>query len=152
MKLLRLEKTTKIIYSRHQPMTPYPLTMPLSATSTQLLNTSRDSDSTTSLGSLCQCTTTLSEKKCFLISNLKLPWHNLRPYFSPYLGEGASSLLITASFQAVESNKASPESPLLQIEKPCFPQLLPIRLVLQTLHSSIALLWTCSRASMSFLQ
>ena len=35
------------------------------------LNTSRDGDSTTFLGSLFQCLTTLSVKKCFLISNLK---------------------------------------------------------------------------------
>jgi len=46
----------------------------LSATSTCFLNTSRDSDSTTSLGSLCQHLTTLSEEKFFLISNLSLPW------------------------------------------------------------------------------
>jgi len=37
------------------------------------LNTSRDSDSTTSLGSLFQCLTTLSIKKFFQISNLNLP-------------------------------------------------------------------------------
>ncbi|KAK4810608.1 hypothetical protein QYF61_007345 [Mycteria americana] len=38
----------------------------------------RDGDSTTSLGSLFQCLTTLSVKKFSLISNLNLPWHNLR--------------------------------------------------------------------------
>ena len=54
--------------------------MPLSATSTCLLNTSRDGDSTTSLGSLFQCWTTLSVKKFFLISSLNLPWCNLRPF------------------------------------------------------------------------
>ena len=45
--------------------------MSLSATSPRFLNTSRDSDSTTSLGSLCHCITALSEKKCSLIPNLK---------------------------------------------------------------------------------
>jgi len=54
--------------------------MSLSATSTWSWNTSRDGESTTSLGSLCHCLTTLYEKKCFLISNLKLSWHNLRPF------------------------------------------------------------------------
>ncbi|KAK4829075.1 hypothetical protein QYF61_002019, partial [Mycteria americana] len=54
--------------------------MSLSTTSTHLLNTSRDGDSTTSLGSLLQCLTTLSVKTFFLISNLNLPWHNLRPF------------------------------------------------------------------------
>jgi len=42
-----------------------------SAMYTHLLNTSRDGDSTTSLGSL-------SVKKFFLISNLNLLWQNLR--------------------------------------------------------------------------
>jgi len=58
---------------------PCPLTVSLSAPPTRSLNTSRDSDSTTSLGSLCHCLTTLSEKKSFLISNLNLPWCNLIP-------------------------------------------------------------------------
>jgi len=53
----------------------------LSATSAHLLNTSRDSDSTTALGSLFQCLTTLSVKKFFLTSNLNLPWcHFLLSY------------------------------------------------------------------------
>ncbi|KAK4823265.1 hypothetical protein QYF61_000232, partial [Mycteria americana] len=54
--------------------------MSLSATSTRLLNTSKDGNSTTSLGSLFQCLRTLSVKKIFLISNLNLPWCNLRPF------------------------------------------------------------------------
>ena len=55
--------------------------MSWSAISTCFLNTSRDGDSTTSLGSLLQCVTTLSGKKFFLISNhLNLPWCNLRPF------------------------------------------------------------------------
>jgi len=51
----------------------------LSTTSRQFLNTSRDGDPTTSWGSLFQCLATLSAKKLFLISNLNLPWCNLRP-------------------------------------------------------------------------
>uniref|UniRef100_A0A8V0XGV5 EH domain-containing protein n=1 Tax=Gallus gallus TaxID=9031 RepID=A0A8V0XGV5_CHICK len=43
-------------------------------------HTSRDGDSTTSLGSLFQCLTTLSVKKFFLIFKLNLPWCNLRPF------------------------------------------------------------------------
>ncbi|KAK4824165.1 hypothetical protein QYF61_011292, partial [Mycteria americana] len=54
--------------------------MSLSTTSIRLLNNSRDGDVTASLGSLFQCLTTLSVKKFFLISNLNLPWHNLRPF------------------------------------------------------------------------
>ena len=54
--------------------------MSWSATSTHFFNTSRDGHSTTSLGSLFQCLTTLSVKKFFPIPNLNLPWHNLRPF------------------------------------------------------------------------
>lgn len=52
---LRLEKTVKVIQSSHQSMY-------LSAISARLLNTSRDRDSTTSLGSMFQWVTTLSLK------------------------------------------------------------------------------------------
>lgn len=44
--------------------------MPLSTTSTCILNTSRGGDSTISLGSQFQCLTTVAVKKCLLISNL----------------------------------------------------------------------------------
>jgi len=43
------------------------------------VNTSRDSDFSTSPGSLCQCLTTLSENKFFLTSNLTL-FCNSRPF------------------------------------------------------------------------
>ena len=58
---------SKVIKFNDQAITPCPLTMSLSATSTCFLNTSRDGVSTTSL---FQCLTTLLEKKCFLTSNL----------------------------------------------------------------------------------
>jgi len=48
--------------------------MSLSTTSKCSLNTTRVSDSTTSLGSPFQCLTTLSEKQYFLTSSLNLPW------------------------------------------------------------------------------
>ena len=51
--------------------------MSLSTTSTLFLNTSRNSNSTTSLGSLFQCLITLYMKKFFLIPSLGLPWCNL---------------------------------------------------------------------------
>ena len=56
---LWLGKTTKVIEFDCQPIS----TTPLSATSPHLLNISRDSDSTTSLGRLFQCLSTPSEKK-----------------------------------------------------------------------------------------
>lgn len=54
--------------------------MSQSATATGTLNTSRASDSTTSLGHLFQYLTTLSMKKFFLMFNKNLPWNNLRPF------------------------------------------------------------------------
>jgi len=71
---LRLEKTSKAIQSNSNQSPPCPLTTSLSATSPQLLNTPRDGDCTTSLGSLCHCITTLPEKKCFLTPSVNLPW------------------------------------------------------------------------------
>ncbi|KAK4828136.1 hypothetical protein QYF61_023934 [Mycteria americana] len=82
----------------------------------------RHGDSTTSLGSLFQCLTTLSVNKFILISNLSLQWHNLKPF----------PLLL--SLVVVERDKVSPQPPFLQANQPQFPQLLLIRLVLQTLH------------------
>lgn len=54
--------------------------MSLIAASPQLWNTSRDCDSTISLGTLCQCPTTLLGKNFFLICNLNLLWYNLKPF------------------------------------------------------------------------
>ena len=68
-----------------------------------------------------------------------------------YAGEVTNTHHASASPQVVvESNKVSPEPPLLQT-KSQFPHLLLRRLTLQTLTSLIALLWTCSRLLMSFL-
>ena len=75
MESRRLEKTITI-----NSFSPCPLNMSLHTTSTHFLNASKDSDSTTSKDSLFQYLTTLSEKKFFLISNLNLPWHNLKPF------------------------------------------------------------------------
>lgn len=76
--------------------------MSLSALSTRFLTTSRN---ITILGSLFQCLTTPSEKKCFLLSNLNLPWHNLRSHFLSsyhcYPGEEADPHLATIPFQGV---------------------------------------------------
>ena len=96
---------------------------------------SRDSDSATSLGSLFQCLTTLLENNFFLISNLNLPWHNLRPFplvLSLLPGEVADPHLTMTSLQAVvEIDKVSPEPPLLQNKQSQFLQPLLMRLVLQ---------------------
>ena len=51
-----------------------------SSSSRHLLNTARDSDSTTSLGRPFQCLTTLWEKRFFFMYNLNLLWNNLWPF------------------------------------------------------------------------
>ncbi|XP_051625283.1 uncharacterized protein LOC127461479 [Manacus candei] len=133
-----LEGTFEII---NPSLDPTPLWFPAhgtDATSSLSLNTSRDGESTPSLGSPFQWLSTLSAKKFFLISNLNLPWHSCRP--SPLV------LLMVAwekrpipppappSCQGVaESEEVSPEPPLLQAEPPQLPQPLLTALVLQSL-------------------
>ena len=69
----RLEKTSKITRYNHQPIPTIAIDhVPQCHISTDLEHPPpRDSDSTTFLGSLCQCFTTLSERKRFLTSHLR---------------------------------------------------------------------------------
>ncbi|KAK4823085.1 hypothetical protein QYF61_025707 [Mycteria americana] len=69
-----------------------------------LLNTDGLGASTTSLGSLLQCLTTLLVKKCFLTSSLNLPWHSFEPF--PHV----------LSLDTREKRSAPP-SPLLLLQK-----------------------------------
>ncbi|KAK4816402.1 hypothetical protein QYF61_016719 [Mycteria americana] len=94
-------------------------------------------DSTTSLGSLFHCLTTLSvifpniQTKPLL---MQLEDISSRP-ITCNLGEETDTDLTTTSFQVVvESDKVSPVPPFLQAKQPQLPQLLLIRLLLQTLH------------------
>ncbi|KAM9656645.1 uncharacterized protein ACIBXB_008917 isoform 1-T1 [Morphnus guianensis] len=110
-----------------------------SALSMRFLNTSRDGESTTSLGSLFQCLTTLSVKKFFLKIQSKPLFLQLEAIsscpISRHLTEETSNHLTTTSFQVVvESDKVSPQPPFLQTKQPQFPQPLLIRLVLQAPH------------------
>ena len=111
--------------------------MSLSTTSRRLLNTARDGDPTTSLGSPFQCLTTLSVKKSSLISNLNLPWHNLRPLplvlsLSPMRTDQPCSAAVT--FQVLEeSNEVSPQPPPSQTEQPQLLQSLLIGRILPAL-------------------
>lgn len=52
--------------------------MSVSATSTRLLYTSGDGNSTASLGKQFQCLSTLYVKEFFPVSNLNLSWYNLK--------------------------------------------------------------------------
>ena len=81
--------------------------MSLGATYTQLLNNSRNGDSTTPLGSLFQYLTTLTDKKLFLVSNLNLPWCNLRPF----------SLVLSLSHGGKRPTPSLPQSPFKQLNR-----------------------------------
>ena len=114
--------------------------MSLITTSTCVLNISGDGDSTTSLGRMFQCLTTLSQNKFILISNLNLSWCNFRPYplFLPLVtweGKEFDCHIATISFQEiVENYKISSDPPLLRTKQTQFPQLMLTRLVLQIPH------------------
>jgi len=111
-------------------------------TSSCFLNASRDGDSITSLGSPFQHLTTLSEKffpsmqpESPLLQLEAIPSHPI----ASYTVEEADPHITRASFQGVvECNKVSPECPLLQTEQSQLPQVLLIKLVLQTpeIHSN----------------
>lgn len=75
--LHRIPKAAKALQDQAQLLTQHQTTFP-SATATHFLSTSKNGDSTMSLGSLFQCLITPPVKNLFLISGLNLPWHNLR--------------------------------------------------------------------------
>ena len=107
--------------------------MSLSAMSIHLLNTSRDGDSTTSLGSLFQCFISLSVMKFFRISNLNLPWCNLRLLPLVLLlvtwENRPTATLLTASFQVLvewwdlPTASSSPDwTTLVGLHRTCSPE------------------------------
>ena len=111
--------------------------MSLNTTSKHSLNTSRVGDSTTSLGSPFQCLTTLSV--IFSIAQMESPLVQIKaiPFsrITSYMVEEAGPQLTTTSLQVViESNKVSPEPPILQTEQSQLLLPLLIRPVLQTPH------------------
>ena len=93
--------------------------------SNPVLNTS--TASTTSLGNLFQCLTTLIVKNVFLISNLNLPTFSLKPLLfvvslHALVKKSLSSFLV-GLLQGLEGcYKVSPQSSLLQTEQPQLSQ------------------------------
>ena len=85
-----LEKTSKIIQSNHQPIPTMPSNSIPQCDLSMFLNISRDSDSTTSLGSLFQCIITLSE-------NIFFP--NTQPEFPLAQLEAIPSCPITVTWE-----------------------------------------------------
>jgi len=94
--------------------------MSWSAPSTRFLNPCTDGDSSTALGSLFQCLTTLSAKKFFLIANLNLPWHNLRPLPRNLLEMGTPNSAPTAAGAEPPTPSFCPSRPTLACSPP-FP-------------------------------
>ena len=119
------------------------------ATSSLASNASRDGASTTSLGNLFQCVTTLWVKNFLLISYLNLPCLSLKPFplvvsLSTLVNSRSPSCLY-APFQALEGhNEVSLEPSLLQAKQAQFLQSFFIEEVLQpdqlmsVLHSDFA--------------
>jgi len=70
-----------------QPPNPFPLTMSLSATSPQFLNTCREGNSIASLGSLFQCLVTLSGNKLIYIQLDPFPG-TTEGHYKSYTGPG----------------------------------------------------------------
>jgi len=69
-----------------------------------------------------------------------------------YLGEETNTCLTTTSFQVVvESNKVPPQPPLLQTKQPSSLSHSSLDLFSRSFTSLVALLWTCSSNSVSFL-
>ena len=107
-----------------------------STTSKHYVNTSMDSDSTNSLGSSFQYLTSFSEK-FFITSKLAAPLSQHEAVHSSPIAisaeKEANPTSPQTSFQVVvERSKVSPER--LQITQSQLSQLLPIRLVPQTLY------------------
>jgi len=88
----------------------------LRALSNLTLNVSRDGESTTSLGNLCQCFIALSVKNFFLVSNLNLPSFSLKPLplvLSLHaLVKSPSPAFLQAPFKYWKAAIRSPQSPL----------------------------------------
>uniref|UniRef100_A0A803VZZ8 WD repeat domain 31 n=1 Tax=Ficedula albicollis TaxID=59894 RepID=A0A803VZZ8_FICAL len=85
-------------------------------------STCRPNPSSTALGSLCQCLTTLLAKKFSPTSNLNLSWHNLRPFplIACSLGAEPDPHLAAPSCQGdVESQKIPPSLLFSRLNKPC---------------------------------
>jgi len=93
------------------------------ATSSLALNASRDGASTTSLGNLFQCFTTLWVKNFLLISNLNLPCLSLKPFplvLSLFtLANSHSASCLYAPFKYWKATMRSPRSLLFskQLER-----------------------------------
>ena len=125
------------------------------ATSSLALSASRDGASTTSLGNLFQCVTTLCVKNFLLISNLNLPYLSLRPFplvLSLFTLINSRPLSCICSLQVLGGcNEVSLVPFLLQAKQAQFPQSFLTGVVLQPSHHLVALLWTRSNSSTSFL-
>ena len=126
------------------------------ATSSLALNASRDQASTTSLGNLFHCVTTLCVKNFLLISNLNLPCLSLKPFpLVLSLSTLVNSCSPSCLYAPFKYWKATVRSPWILLYSK-LNKLSSLNLSSQQRCSSpliilVALLWTHSKSSTSFL-
>ncbi|KAK4832076.1 hypothetical protein QYF61_020632 [Mycteria americana] len=130
------------------PCSPFQGLDLLQAPSNLTLNVARDGASTTSLGNLFQCFTTLIVKNFFLISSLNLPSFSLKPL--PLVL--SQQVLLKTPFKYCKAAMRSPQSLLFsRLNNPSSLSLSSQERCSISLIIFVALLWTCSNRSMSFL-
>jgi len=122
----------------------------LRALSNLALNVARDGGSTTSLGNRFQCFTTLTVKNVFLLSSQKLPSLSLKPLLLVLssLAEKVPPMFPVGPLQ--ESN-VSPNLLLSRLNNPNSLSLSLQERCSSPLINFVALLWTHSNNSISFL-
>ena len=126
------------------------------ATSSLAFNAPRDGASTASLGNLFQCVTTLGVKSYLLISNLNLPCPSLKPFplvlSLSTLVNSLSTSCLYAPFKYWKATMRSPQILLLSKQnKPSSLSLSSQERCSSPQIISVALLWTRSKSSTSFL-
>ena len=131
---LKLEETSKIMKSNHQPNTIIPTKPCPEVPFIHVFWTSPGMVTPPLPWTAYSNVDHFFSKELFLNIQLKPPLTQLEVIASPpitsYLGEETSTCLTATSFQvAVESNKVPPQPLLLQTKQLQFPQLLLIRLV-----------------------
>ncbi|XP_052650883.1 uncharacterized protein LOC128145174 [Harpia harpyja] len=113
--------------------------------------------STTSPGNLFQCLTTLSVKKCFLMSSLNLPWRSFEPFprilsLDPREKSSAPPSPRPLLRKLQRATRSSPSLSLLlsKLDKPKVPSHSSEDMPSSPVTSSVAFFWTHPGTFMSF--
>jgi len=111
--IVKVEKDHRDRQVQPQPIHTMPTDHVTQCPSALFLNISGDGGSTISLGSLCQCITTLSEERFFLMSNLKWPPWRMSPLTLPFVLLVLPLLLLIPFWGALYCCKGSGVGPFL---------------------------------------